>query len=380
VTPREYLGTGALDRLPDVLDEGRARRVLLVTGRGALRGTAPWRDLMAALDGREVLHLDQVPPHPEIRLLQQLLARCRDFQADLTLAVGGGSVLDMAKLLRFFAAWDGTPLEWLEGNRTWAGDPGPLVAVPTTAGPGSQATPFAVLYVGLVKHSIAHPAILPDVAIVDPALTYLLPPYETAVSGADALAQAIESFWSNRSTASSRAWSRQAMARLLPNLVAAARSPTAEARLQMAWGAHLAGKAIAVAQTTAAHAVSYPITARYGLPHGHAVALTLPALLVFNAGVDPENVQDPRGAAHVQAVLAEILQLLGASGPGQGRRRLAALLGAAGLELDPVRLGLAGPDARRYIVQNGFNPGRMANNPRRVTAADLARLLGRGGG
>src|SRR5262249_51347864 len=136
----------------------------------------------------------------------------------------------------------------------------PLVAIPTTAGSGSEATPFAVLYVGHVKHSIAGPAMLPDVAIVDPSLTDSMSPALTAVTGMDAFSQAVESYWCIHSTERSKAYARRAIALVLEHLEVAVTAPREENRRAMSKAAHLAGRAIAITKTTGAHALSYPLT------------------------------------------------------------------------------------------------------------------------
>jgi alcohol dehydrogenase class IV len=248
----------------------------------------------------------------------------------------------------------------------------PLVAIPTTAGTGAETTQFAVVYIGRIKHSIDHAALRPNVAIVDPALTASIGPRASAASGMDALAQGIESIWSVASTAHSRRAATRAVRLALSCLEAAVVEGTREGRIGMSMAAHLSGLAINETRTTASHAASYPLTARHGIPHGHAVALTLPAMLEFNAGVGPDDVLDPGGVVAARAKLGVVLDVLGVPDAAAGRRRLLDLMTRLGLETTLGELGITDLDP---LVAEGFNPARAGNNPRRHTPEVLRSML-----
>lgn len=142
----------------------------------------------------------------------------------------------------------------------------------------------------------------------------------------------------------------------------------------MALGAHLAGKAINVSRTTAPHALSYALTSRFGVPHGQAVGLTLPEILLFNAAVTDEDTKDPRGARHVREAIAEICGLLGCSGPLQAADWLRVLMSDVGLATSFAGLGIDRQDAIRAMAAE-VNAERLANNPRRLDQDQLLRLL-----
>ena len=156
------------------------------------------------------------------------------------------------------------------------------MALPTTAGTGAEATRFAVCYDGDVKYSIDFEAIRPsDVALV-PEFTYSLSQYQTASTGFDAYAQAIESLWAKGTTDESRKYARSALG-YLQRIEEVVFHPTPESREAMLQGAYWAGRAIDISRTTAAHAFSYYMTSKYGIPHGHAVAMMFPFILTANA-------------------------------------------------------------------------------------------------
>lgn len=325
-----------------------------------------------ALATHQVTRIERADAYPTV----EEVARCRDLlegtRADMIVAVGGGAVLDLAKAMRARFAVVG---EGAESKLVFADDPinpVPLVAIPTTAGTGAETTQFAVVYVGMIKHSLDHAGLRPDWAVVDPALTASMGPRGSAASGMDALAQGIESIWSVASTAPSRTAAARAVRLALSCLESAVLEGRREARVGMSMAAHLSGIAINVTRTTACHAASYPMTARHGIPHGHAVALTLPAMLEFNAGVGPDDVLDPGGVDAARAKLAVVLDLLGVRDAAAGRRKLLELMTRLGLETSLGELGVTDLDP---IVAEGFNPARAGNNPRRLTPDVLRAML-----
>lgn len=219
--------------------------------------------------------------NPKIEDMEKGLSLLKEYPTNMIIAIGGGSVLDMAKLLRFFYSYSGNPTGGeFEKKRQLI----PLITLPTTAGTGSEATHFSVLYKDKVKYSVEHDAILPDVAIVYPKFTYGNSKYLTSCTGFDALAQAIEAYWNVNATEESDKYAAKAIKLLWPNLPLVVNSPTAEARNKVSEGSYWAGRAINITKTTAPHAFSYSFTTDYGYPHGHAVALTFPFFMRYNIG------------------------------------------------------------------------------------------------
>ena len=252
---RVLFGSGAIRRLPRLLDGIAARRVFLVTGRTSFDRCGAAEALQPMMDDRRVVgRFCDFSENPKLEDLVRGIDAFRSVAPDAVVAVGGGSALDMAKLVNALAHQDAAPLDIVQG-RQQIGRPGvPLIAVPTTSGSGSEATHFGVLYVGNVKYSIAAAQLLPTAAVVDPALTCSLSPPLTAVSGMDAFAQAVESYWSVHSTDESKGYARRAISLALRYLPEAVHTPTRTSRRAMSKAAHLAGCAINVTKTTGAHA------------------------------------------------------------------------------------------------------------------------------
>jgi alcohol dehydrogenase class IV len=184
----------------------------------------------------------------------------------------------------------------------------------------------------------------------------------------------MESMWSTRSTDESLECAGRALELAWSNLEPAVKSPSPETRSAMCTAAHLAGRAIDVSRTTAAHALSYPITIDYGVAHGHAVALTLGALLEYNSAVSDDDCVDARGAEFVRARVQDVLDVLGAADGTAGRHALTALVQSVGLETTLSGVGASSPSVRRAIVDR-VDADRQANNPRALDAEALAVLV-----
>lgn len=371
----EHIGFNSLETLRCILADSRPQKILLVTGRTSYGFSGAERRLDSLLEGISRIFFQCNGSSPRSEDVQSGLQIYLKEKPDMVIAVGGGSVIDTAKLIDFFG-----PAFVPEETCFWRRIPEaknsvPLIAIPTTAGSGSEATHFAVLYVGEKKYSIEHDLIRPDIAIIDPNLTVDLPAYITACSGMDALSQAIESYWSIHSTEGSKELAARAIKYILSNIVCAVNSPTSENRLAMSLGSHLAGRAIQLTKTTAVHAVSYPMTSYFKIPHGHACGVILPTMFEFVSMVTAEDCLDPRGREYVAETLNEIALLLGVANASCVPNRLQKLFHDVGLERNHDSLGIKSKRDLDIIIRNGFNPERVKNNPRNLTKESLRGIL-----
>ena len=267
---------------------------------------------------------------------------------DTLVAVGGGSSIDVAKCIKLYAKVPETK----------------LIAIPTTAGTGSESTRFAVIYAQGKKQSITDDCIVPDFAILEPSVLESLPLYQKKCTMMDALCQGLESWWSVNSTDASRAISRRAVQMILSNWCEYLASGGTHLSGGVAMeAANLAGQAICITQTTAPHAFSYKLTSMYGLPHGHAVAICLPEIWDFMLA-NIEKCSDPRGAQYLQGVFEEISQLI----TPEGFRALLA------------ELELTAPSAAEgdiAILAASVNPIRLANNPVPISQQEAGEIYSR---
>lgn len=282
------LEAGRLESLPELIQSLNISqgKCLLVTSAGMTsRGvTARIKALTAELNIDWLVH-DTVTPNPELDDLDAVTERLLSEDILGVVALGGGSVLDAAKVLAVTLPYGeaGSLKACLRNGKgqNWQTTL-PLIAIPTTSGTGAEVTPFATVWdqAEHKKYSVTGTLVLPDVALLDPALTLSLPETETLNTGLDAISHACESLWNVNKTAVSEAYARQALIlakTALPQVLARPNDVNARAAMQNA--SVLAGLAISQTRTAIAHAISYPLTSHFGVPHGLACSFTLPKII-----------------------------------------------------------------------------------------------------
>ncbi|MFQ6575983.1 iron-containing alcohol dehydrogenase [Pseudomonas sp. UM16] len=366
---------GAATRLASLCRERGARSVLIVTDPGIARLGLLEPSLPGFTEqGVAVQVFDQVLADPPQACVLDVVEQARAMQADVIVGFGGGSSMDVAKLVALLAhPHCQQPLNEMYGVDQAKGQRLPLIQVPTTAGTGSEVTPIAIVTTGEhAKMGVVSPQLLPDLALLDADLTVGLPPAVTAATGIDAMVHAIEAYTSKlKRNPLSNLLACEALRMLASNLDQAVHNGSnREARQAMLLGACLAGQAFANAPVAAVHALAYPLGGHFHIPHGLSNALVLPHVLRFNA-----EVAAPLYAQLAPLLLGERLR------PGDTRslsdqfvNELAELSPRCGL---PTRLRDAGV-AERSLEQLArdamFQQRLLINNPREVSEADALTI------
>lgn len=344
--------------LTEILEEIKPQRILLVTGKNSFEKSGAKDFILGCLPAKNanITRFSDFDNNPNIKDLKKGLEAVKIFDPDLVIAAGGGSVIDMGKLIRFFHTHEYED-DIFSGKYSQSGSKVPLIAIPTTAGTGSEATHFAVLYdEKKTKHSIANPDILPEYAIVNSVLTLGQSPYLTACAGFDALAQGIEAYWNKNATEESDRYAEKAIELVYETLPKVVSDPNDELRAKMSEGAYWAGRAINITKTTAPHAFSYPFTTHYGIPHGHAIAFTFPYIADFNLskGDIPEFKK------------FEIYRMLNIENSV-----------CSSIQKYIINIGLKTP-INKYdinLIIKGINLERLANNPANIKTEDALILV-----
>ena len=371
--PETYVGYGTIKYLAEILPRYDTQKIFLITGNRSFSSSGAEALLKPYLVSYEVHRFFEFSANPNFEDLKRGIELFQRHRPDLILAIGGGSAIDIAKLINVYAAGEiDLEKQVHEFKELKAGNP--MIAIPTTAGTGSEVTQFATLYIKNRKHSVSHEALLPDVAIVDPALTRNLPARITAISGMDAISQAIESYWSIHSTNHSKSYAREAIRAIRDQLPEAVHRATDSSRLAMAEASYLAGKAINITRTTAPHALSYALTSRFGVPHGQAVSFMLPSFIVFNYGVDEADLADRRGVDYVRKTLEEIAQYLGCKTVPDASAEVRRIMRDIGLATTFAELQVDKEKAITTVLDE-INVERLVNNPRRATVSRMKELL-----
>lgn len=372
---KECFGNGSIKNLEKILHKNKIKSIFLVTGKKSYQSSGAEEKINPLLKNYKVIYFSDFETNPKLGDVEKGISLFRKNNCDIVIAVGGGSVIDMGKLINVLAAQDGKAIGYIKNEKIK--NKGKIfVAIPTTSGSGAEATHFAVVYVDKIKYSVDDEYVLPDYCIVDPELTMNLPSYITASAGMDALAQAIESYWCINSTKTSKAYAKKAIKLALENISKAVHNPSKDSRTAMAKAAHLAGKAINITKTTAPHAISYPITSYFGIPHGHAVGLTLGRMLVYNSQVNKNDITDKRGVEYVKKTINELIDLLQASDADSARDKITELMGSIGLKTQLSELGLK--EERINTIIESISLERMKNNPRHITTQNLKEILKEG--
>lgn len=298
---------------------------------------------------------DQFTPNPLYEDVCKGVNLFQSAQCDTILAVGGGSSLDVAKCIKLYCQMDKDKL-YLEQEYKDTGVK--LIAIPTTAGTGSESTRYAVIYYDGKKQSVTHDSIIPDVAILEPGVLKTLPVYQKRCTMMDALCQGIESWWSVNSTDESKKLSKEAVETIMRwwhEYIFANTDASAEAIMH---AANLAGQAICITQTTAPHAFSYKITSLYKLPHGHAVAVGLPVIWEYMVG-NMDKCIDSRGQEYLAGIFNEIAKAMNCQTPTEAIVKFRQMIDEMELK-NPVA---ENREEELQILSTSVNPVRLKNNP-----------------
>lgn len=369
-----YVGRRSMGNLSGVLARNKAKRVFLVRGKESYRKCHAESALKKIFQRYDVTPFYDFELNPKIEDIHRGVNLLRKNRCDFVVGVGGGSVIDIAKAVSVLACNPGEVGEYIKGKRSLNKRKLLTVAIPTTAGTGSESTSFSVVYIGKTKYSFANISILPDFAILDPILTESMPPAITASTGMDALCQGVESFWSVNSTKESRKLSSKAMRLSISSIEKAVKKPDYKTRENMLKAANFSGQAINIAKTTAAHSISYPLTSFFNIPHGHAVGITIPLFFEFNYDVTNESLQDKRGVEFVKKTMKELFSIFNCETATETKQAMIRILESIGLETRLSNLGIFEKEID-IILKNGFNPQRTKNNPRKLDETQLRRLL-----
>ena len=379
---KTILEFGAIDQLEfamnslvdwQMFSEQRKPRVLAVIDRNAYQNSGAASRMDPIFQRYKVSYFFEFQPNPKLEDVHRGIELFRQDPPEIVLALGGGTAIDLAKLISALSQAADIQAT-VQGQQPTAPRRNALVAIPTTAGTGSEATQFAVVYLGNQKYSLDHSSLLPDLAIIDPGLMLNLPASITAATGLDALCQAIESIWSVSATEFSIDLAVDAIKLAMQHLPVAVNKPTEQSRIGMCQAAYWAGKAINITRTTACHALSYWLTSTYQVAHGVAVSLTLVPMLQYNSRVTDDDCMDPRGAASVRDRIQIILQAMQADSVDQACQRFQHLLAQMGCPTSLDQVGVRSQADIQRLVRS-VNMQRMANNPRRATAEALCDLL-----
>lgn len=338
------------------LEENKCRKLLMVCD-GSIFYMDAFNKHLEEIEakGIEMIGFRDFQPNPLYENVQAGVKLFREESCDSIIAVGGGSAMDVAKCIKLYTnlPGDGENGSWLKAE--YVPNDIPFLAMPTTAGTGSEATRYAVIYYDSKKQSVTSESFIPETVLMDPNTLITLPLYQKKATMCDALCHAIESYWSVNSTDESKEYSRAAIRGVMEHMDGYLAN-TEEGRAGMLRAANTAGKAINITQTTAGHAMCYKITSLFKAAHGHAAILCDRVLFPWMIK-NTDKCIDPRGEQHLKSILCEIAYAMGCGTPEQAGNKLNEIFEKLDIDV-PVA------SEEQYIeLKNSVNPIRLKNHP-----------------
>jgi alcohol dehydrogenase len=349
------------------LKNNDASKIFIVTGKNSFKSSGSKKYLQSIINQYKYVIFSDFNENPEIDDVYKGIDIINNEKCDCCIAIGGGSVLDMGKLICYLKEGArNKPDLIVQGKLSNVKRKIPICAIPTTAGSGSESTHFAVVYINNKKFSIAHETILPDIVNLNPNLSYTLPLYLKAITGLDALAQGIESYWSKNATIKSRKYSADAIELVWNNLKQSVLENSFRAHTKVVMGSNLAGRAINIAKTTAAHAISYYFTSKHNINHGHAVALTLGKVYEYNYLKAMHSNEEHKELFVNLNLLFQIKE--------NPKEDIEKFIFDLNIEIDYSKLNINIEEEIPRIVKE-VNIERLRNNPFKFEEGDIEKLI-----
>lgn len=345
--------------LPEILKEANSKKVFLV-----IDSSFPFLNIKDNVENMGYPHVmfSDFTPNPVFEDVCKGIDLFHITKCDCILAVGGGSAIDVAKCIKLAVlAKEGNaaiipPL--VSQRLPIDGTKIPFIAIPTTAGTGSESTHNAVMYYEGAKQTVTNDGVLPDYAVLEPSVLKTLPLYQKKCTMMDALCQGIESWWSINSTDESKEYSKQCIKLIMVNWRKYIFDNDDEAAALIMLAANYGGRAINITATTAPHAMSYKITSLYKFPHGHAVAVCLPEIWEYMIN-HMDKCIDSRGQEYLKGIFAQISKAMGCDDTAQAIDTFREMM----KDLELINPVSDNRDCDLRVLSTSVNPVRLKNNP-----------------
>ena len=276
------LNFSSISDLKKILANNKINKILVICGKISFEKSGANKIIKDLLKKKQTNFFYKNFAYPDISELKKIIIEIKKFSPDFIIAIGGGSVLDYAKIANVLFDSENIENEIINSNYQIKKKNTKLIAIPTTAGSGAEVTTNAVIYINKMKYSVEGPMLRPDYFFLIPELVIGASQKIKSSAGFDAIAQAIESIISKKSNDKSLNFAKKSLEISLKNYLDYINYPDSDNTYAMCIAANLSGEAISISKTTAPHAVSYPFTSYFNISHGHAVSLTLNEFLLFN--------------------------------------------------------------------------------------------------
>lgn len=365
-------GPNSIENIKNIVTECNVQKVLIITDKGVWNtGLVEKPITILKSAGIQVEVINDTPPEPEIGQVNDIYLRAKELQCQMIIGIGGGSSMDVAKIVALMFT-NQTPLKEMLGTDKVEHPGIPTLMIPTTAGTGAEVTPNAIVLVPEeeLKVGIVSSKMMADYVILDPLLTLNLPKSITAFTGVDALSHAIECYISKKANPFSDMYALRAVQLISRSLRKAYNDgQDVQARHDMLLGAMFGGICIATSSTTAVHALSYPLGGKYRIPHGLSNAILLPSVMEFNLDATEQKFKDIAGAMDL-----EIAGLSDRQAAVKMIENLHSLLADLNIECTLRDKGITENDLDGLVEAAAKVTRLLDNNPKAMTKQDIRKV------
>ena len=353
----------------NLLNNYRNKKILIITGKNSFNKSGA-EEIFKKIQTKNLSFFFKKSSIPEIGELKKIINLIKKFKPNYIFSVGGGAVMDLAKTSNFLWKTKNLKKNIIKPNYEKQKNFCSLIAVPTTAGSGAEVTSNSVVYINRKKYSVENKNIKPKTFLLFPKLVMKNNSKLKSASGFDAIAQAVESMLSLKSTKESVEFSTKSLKYSLSNYLKYIKRPDSFNSKNMLLAANYSGKAISITKTTAPHALSYPFTAHFGISHGHAVALTFSEFLKFNF----ENMDNSMSSFSMRDRLKILLKLSETQNLNELLKFFRTIKKRASLNDNFKSLKINIKDNLGKIL-SGVNIKRLSNNPVQINEQIIKEIL-----
>ena len=358
------------DELISFLKEKKFKKIFILSGKKSYNLSGIGNILNKLLKSYLTKFYFKISSYPELTELQKIIIEIKKFSPDLIIAVGGGSVIDYAKIANTLDDSGDLGEKIINSSYVLKKKLAKLCAIPTTAGSGAEVTSNAVIYIKKIKYSVEGDELVPDFFFLLPEIVTKASKKIKSSAGFDAISQSIESLISKKSDERSVNFAESSLEISLRYFIDFLNKPNKENSSAMCFASNLSGKAISISKTTAPHALSYPFTALFGINHGHAVSLTLSDFLKFNH----KNISHADCNFDLKKRFEVIFKLTKSKNINDLQIFIEKLKLKAGLESNFIKLGINIENNYSKII-SGVNFQRLHNNPVKLSESDIKDIL-----
>ena len=360
----------SIENITKFINDKSLKKIFLLCGKNSFKNSGAEKLFKEKIDKKNIKFFYKNSKLPNLEELIQIVKEIKFFEPELILAIGGGTIIDYAKIANVI---DNRPdIANLIINYSYPIKKkyATLAVIPTTAGSGAEVTSNAVMYVNGIKYSFESELLIPDYFFLVPELLISAPKIIKSSSGFDAIAQALESLVSKKSNSKSVEYASKSLIISMNSFISFLNNPNLKNSAEMSIASNLAGKAICISKTTAPHAVSYPFTYLFNIDHGHAVSLFFEKFFKFNY----ENLKRSETNFDLKKRFELIFNLFNVKNINDFNSKISLIKKQSKLEDDLSKLNINIKECSEKIIQ-GINFLRLGNNPVQINKKDIIQII-----